>query len=42
LLGKYLEHWSNGGLEQGVGENAVQCSIALLIRSFAPRNYRAL
>jgi len=37
-----LEHWSSGGLEQGVGDNAVHCSIALLIRSFASQKYRAL
>ena len=35
LQSKILEHWSNGRVEQGVGENAAHCSIALLIRSFA-------
>jgi len=39
---KILEHWSNGGLEQWVEDNAVHCSIAHLIHAFALQKYRAL
>jgi len=42
LFRKNIEHWSNGRVEQGMGDNAVHWSIALLIRSSAAQKYRAL